>query len=369
MEDEIWLEELRAELSETMTQDLVNNFEESILKGRLENFILATNFSLLNWQGDDRDYAVVNVLGQYLREKYGNNILRDSLNSPFKGRESIEYALKKNGYEVTFEEIIKNWMIASVLNDCSANRLYCFESPYLNKIQKEQGDTYFIPTKVESQMIGTDYLKGLSGKWLKIVGGMNNLDIKFTLDERSPIYNIPYVILKTDGTKQLGFLNFISSTTSNLFISNNKGTAGIIFLPYLSDDSENAHSYTFEINSYDYNAQREEEIIQALLKKIEELKRQVALLEARLAMQKTYQSNFNCAIFSRDLYYGMNSNDVKCLQQFLANLGPEIYPEGLITGYYGPLTQAAVKRYQTFKGIITTGYFGPLTRAKANQEL
>jgi len=90
----------------------------------------------------------------------------------------------------------------------------------------------------------------------------------------------------------------------------------------------------------------------------------------QLAFQKTNQTNQSCSlVFSQDLYYGLTSSEVKCLQQFLANLGSNIYPEKLITGYYGPLTMAAVKRYQALKGIITTGYFGPLTRAKVNQEL
>ena len=92
-------------------------------------------------------------------------------------------------------------------------------------------------------------------------------------------------------------------------------------------------------------------------------------LQLQLAMQKTYQSNQYCSVFSGDLYYGMTSPEVKCLQQFLTNLGSQIYPEALVTGYFGPLTQAAVKKYQALQGIITTGYFGPLTRRAVNYEL
>ena len=92
----------------------------------------------------------------------------------------------------------------------------------------------------------------------------------------------------------------------------------------------------------------------------------MASLQLELSMLQTNQSNITCSVFSNNLYYGMTSPQVKCLQQFLANLGPSIYPEKLITGYYGFLTQAAVKRYQALKGIITTGYFGPLTRAAVN---
>lgn len=58
------------------------------------------------------------------------------------------------------------------------------------------------------------------------------------------------------------------------------------------------------------------------------------------------------------------------LQQFLA-ADSSIYPEGLVTGYYGSLTVAAVQRYQCREGIVcsgtpaTTGYgrVGPSTLA------
>lgn len=68
---------------------------------------------------------------------------------------------------------------------------------------------------------------------------------------------------------------------------------------------------------------------------------------------------------------GDSSSSVSALQTFLA-ADSSIYPEGLITGYYGSLTIAAVQRYQCKYGIVcqgtpsTTGYgrVGPVTAAK-----
>ncbi len=67
---------------------------------------------------------------------------------------------------------------------------------------------------------------------------------------------------------------------------------------------------------------------------------------------------------------GSRGATVNALQQFLAS-DPSVYPEGNISGYYGALTQAAVKRWQSKNGIInsgspsTTGYgsVGPKTAA------
>ena len=47
----------------------------------------------------------------------------------------------------------------------------------------------------------------------------------------------------------------------------------------------------------------------------------------------------------RQMRQGMSGDDVKALQTILA-AQPDVYPEGLITGYYGPLTSKAVKNYQ-----------------------
>jgi peptidoglycan hydrolase-like protein with peptidoglycan-binding domain len=60
--------------------------------------------------------------------------------------------------------------------------------------------------------------------------------------------------------------------------------------------------------------------------------------------------------------------------QFLLAGDPTIYPEGQITGYYGPLTKKAVQRFQTKFGITTAsdpyyGYAGPATRAKIREAL
>ena len=59
------------------------------------------------------------------------------------------------------------------------------------------------------------------------------------------------------------------------------------------------------------------------------------------------------------------SSNVTNLQMFLAS-DQNLYPEGLITGYYGPLTKAAVIRFQERYGIDPVGRVGPVTLAKIN---
>ncbi|MEK7482143.1 MAG: peptidoglycan-binding domain-containing protein [Patescibacteria group bacterium] len=70
--------------------------------------------------------------------------------------------------------------------------------------------------------------------------------------------------------------------------------------------------------------------------------------------------------YIRNLYFGLKNSSVSTLQGDLST-DSSIYPEKLVTGYFGPLTLKAVKRFQAKYGIIQTGYVGPLTRAKLNE--
>ncbi len=58
---------------------------------------------------------------------------------------------------------------------------------------------------------------------------------------------------------------------------------------------------------------------------------------------------------------GMRGDEVKALQSMLAQ-DPTIYPQGMITGYYGPLTQEAVRRLQQRHGLPETGILDQNTR-------
>ena len=64
---------------------------------------------------------------------------------------------------------------------------------------------------------------------------------------------------------------------------------------------------------------------------------------------------------ARRLFYGTRGDDVLALQVHLAQHG--YYPEVLITGYFGTLTQKAVSRYQKLNSITpAAGFVGPLTQ-------
>lgn len=78
-------------------------------------------------------------------------------------------------------------------------------------------------------------------------------------------------------------------------------------------------------------------------------------------------SSASAALY-RQLQVGMSGNDVRELQTFLAS-DASVYPQGLVTGYFGSLTKAAVARFQTKYGISAVGRVGPVTMAAINAQM
>lgn len=108
-----------------------------------------------------------------------------------------------------------------------------------------------------------------------------------------------------------------------------------------------------------------EPTIEDLQERVNELLEQVSQLQEQLTQTQQQVEELR---FDRTLRRGMNNEQVEALQEFLAS-HPDIYPEGLVTGYFGPLTEQAVKRLQKKHGISQVGVVGPQTRSQLNKLL
>jgi len=122
--------------------------------------------------------------------------------------------------------------------------------------------------------------------------------------------------------------------------------------------------------------QTAEELLTSLQTQIANLKAQITALNAQLEALKQAQSEVKEAtkdvkgtlkLLNR-LRLGMTSEEVKRLQEILAT-DPEVYPEGHITGYFGKLTEKAVKKLQNKFCLEEVGSVGPRTLAKINELL
>jgi len=108
---------------------------------------------------------------------------------------------------------------------------------------------------------------------------------------------------------------------------------------------------------------------------IEELEAEILRITALLAQVESELAKLiGVDALNTNLRYSNSSDDVKLLQTWLSK-DPEVYPEGIVSGYFGSLTETAVLRFQEKyadeilkplgldKG---TGFVGSSTRAKLN---
>ncbi len=109
---------------------------------------------------------------------------------------------------------------------------------------------------------------------------------------------------------------------------------------------------------------------------IQTLQNQLATLRAQVEAAHNAQAQVTATLgdikatlkLASQLRAGASGEDVRLLQTVLA-ANPDVYPEGLITGYYGALTEKAVRRFQKLNGLDQVGIVGPKTLAKINNEL
>lgn len=108
--------------------------------------------------------------------------------------------------------------------------------------------------------------------------------------------------------------------------------------------------------------------VQALLDQIKTLQAQIQALQTLQGQIVKVQGEVSQSLkLIRSLREGMSGDDVKALQTILS-ADTSIYPEGLVTGFYGKLTSEAVKKFQKKYGIEMLGLVGPKTLKKLNEE-
>ena len=92
---------------------------------------------------------------------------------------------------------------------------------------------------------------------------------------------------------------------------------------------------------------------------------QIRALQAQMLALQTQQQTAVLNLLTT-LKQGDVGENVKTLQQLLAR-DPLIYPEGKVTGFFGPLTAKAIKRFQKRHGLGQIGNVGPRTLKLLNK--
>jgi len=382
--EEVWLNEARAEYAPTLLgyDDI---YKGSNLERRVKAFLEKPNDSLTEWRNEKEDYGAINLFTQYLVDHYGKKILVDSLQSSKVGIPSINEALAKNGFKDDFSQIFANWAIALLVNDCKLGEKYC----YLNKNLKDLrlAPTFYYLPRIETILSTYHNTTYWSANWHRFIGGGQNLTSEFE-GVGSVEFKIPYLLCDLKGECFVEFLILDGEQKGKITIPGfNEKYSSLTVIPFIKsktsgfDGRENYFSFSWKITIQEKSgAEKEAELISQLQLQIEELQKEIKRLQSQInTILGKEQTQVSCLRFKSNLYYGMRDNsEVRCLQEFLKNQGPEIYSEGLVTGNFLILTKAAVIRFQEkYTDEILkplglergTGYVGLATRTKINQLL
>lgn len=100
--------------------------------------------------------------------------------------------------------------------------------------------------------------------------------------------------------------------------------------------------------------------IKNLQSQIDDLKKKRATLLGNIKEEKKEQKKF-CREFRKQLRSGMKDDEVEALQEAL--IAESLLSADAMTGFFGPMTRAALIKFQTQNGLPGAGEVGPATRA------
>ena len=319
--DDTWLNEARSEISITLL-GYNNVYKNSNLQNRVTTFLEKPDDSLTEWENTPYDYGVLNLFTQYLIEHYGVNVLVDSLHSPMIGINSINYALKKEGFHTDFSQIFEDWTIATLVNDCSLDAVsstastsstssvsgkYCYKNSNLKNFRVIPV-TNFLPFMGNSVLHISGTIKEWSGNWYRITGGRNILRLDFTGSSGSH-FRIPYVVQNIKGKNFVRFLHLDKYQRGTIYVpSFGSNNTSLTIIPSIEDKtsgfgrSEPTFNFSWTASTVDnisfstsssveifspndndqYEEQMEELTRDDLIKKIAEIENQIRLLQIQL---------------------------------------------------------------------------------------
>ena len=258
--DDVWLNEGRSEyVSTAIGYD--DNYPNSNLKARVDNFLKDQTDSLIEWKNEINDYSSVNLFSQYLADRFGKAIFKLIIGNDKVGIESVNSALiDLNRPNIDFKDIFTDWTITNYLNDktLSAGNRYGYFNPNLS-----YKNLHFSPTKSYkiddfSKANFTSSIKDWSCKYYEFKADGNShkkniIEINFDGDN-SGIFSVPYIVFYDNGTKKVNYLNLNENQDTRLTMADfGIGIFSVLLIPssqkQIYNNGNNIDSYSFSISA------------------------------------------------------------------------------------------------------------------------
>ncbi len=377
----IWLNEMRSEYVSTYL-GYDDDFRTGNLETRKRDFIAEPSDSLTEWRNEKADYAGVNLFGQYLVDRFGPEIMAKTIQSSKTGAEVLDDALSTYDASLNFGRVFSEWLVSVFLNDCSLESgKYCYENPNLGNVKIAPTQTFSLAEGAKVSI--SQKTKDWTGHWYKFNQWPKVLKMKISGPSPNSRLKVLYIVNDFSGkteVKELEIRKTSSGEEGVAYLANDplvfNNAVFIVFNQFKTGDfSDNEEPIAFALDAEILQMEIQpisaaQDIIQ-LRQTLENLRNQLQILIRQSQVRQATR-------ITRNLYFGLRHDEVGALQQLLSEAplgGPDIYPEARVTGYFGPATQKAVRRFQCKYDIVcsgspgTTGWgvVGPKTRAKINQ--
>ena len=256
--DDVWLNEGRSEyVSTAIGYD--DNYPNSNLKARVNNFLKNQTDSLVEWKNEIIDYSSVNLFSQYLADRFGKAIFKLMVSNNKTGIESVNNALiNLNRPNIDFRDIFTDWTITNYLNDktLSAGNRYGYFNPNLS-----YQNFHFSPTKSYEvddflKVNFTSSIKDWSCEYYEFKASGNNyrkniLEINFDGDNPG-FFSVPYIVFYNDGAKKVNYLDLNKNQDARLTMADfGINISSVLLIPssqkQTSNNGNDAKSYSFSI--------------------------------------------------------------------------------------------------------------------------
>ena len=260
IDEDIWLNEGRSEyVSTAIGYD--DNYPNSNLKARVNNFLKDQTDSLVEWKNEIIDYSSVNLFSQYLADRFGKTIFKSMISNDKTGIESINSALiSLNRPNIDFKDVFTDWTVANYLNDkaLSAGNRYGYFNPNLSYER-----LHFSPTKSYSiddfsEANFTSSIKDWGCEYYEFKSSENSykkniLEINFNGDNAG-IFSVPYIVFYNNGIKKVNYLNLNKNQDARLTMADfGMNISSVLLVPssqkQIYNNGDIVNNYSFLISA------------------------------------------------------------------------------------------------------------------------
>jgi hypothetical protein len=229
VEDEVWLNELRAEYGVTVA-GYDSPYAGSNLSMRASTFLGNPSDSLTEWKGVDADYGVANLFGQYLAGQYGGEVLAKTMQSSAIGIASLDAAFASLATPDRFADAFEHFLVASLIEDGGAGDRYIFAQPDLSSSVKLPIPTAAVSIGPTGTVTLTRSIEDWAGQWLRITPyGSGNETVTVTIVAQANARGVA-VLTRLDGSHNVVPLS-ASSGGLSLTVSGILGYRELFIIP------------------------------------------------------------------------------------------------------------------------------------------